>query len=181
MPSHPRDRIDLDDDSELRMLVPGDATAIAAAVAANLDHLRPWMPWADQRSTDTAFQRARIRGLTDLGARGIEWQYGLFADDRILGSFGLMTRRGPGTIEIGYWLCADSTGAGRATQAVNALAEAADALVGVDEVWIVCDEANERSAAVARRCGFELRDTYEDTAQAPAETGRKLIFVRPTR
>ena len=171
-------RIDLGDGSELRLLTPGDAEAIAAAVGTNLEHLRPWMPWADERSADPAFQRARIRGLADLGARGVEWQYGLFAGGRLLGSFGLMTRRGPGTLEIGYWLCSDAIGAGYATRAAGALAATGDGLVGVDEIWIVCDEANERSAAVARRCGFDLRESYEDAPQASGEVGRKLVFVR---
>ena len=29
-------------------------------------------------------------------------------DEALLGSIGLMTRRGPGTLEIGYWLHVDA-------------------------------------------------------------------------
>ena len=174
-------RVALDDGSELRVLVPDDAGAVAAAVGTNLDHLRPWMPWANDRSADPAFQRARIRGLAALAASGSEWQYGLFADGDFLGSFGLMTRRGPGILEIGYWLCADATGTGRATRAASALADIGAAADGIDELWIVCDEANLRSAAVALRCGFELLRSYADVAEAPGEAGTKLVFVRDVR
>ena len=163
----------------LRTLLPDDATAVAAAVRSSLDHLRPWMPWADERSSDPSFQRARIGGLADLAARNVEWQYGLFVEGDFFGSFGLMTRRGPGTLEIGYWLRADATGSGWATRAVAALAATGAAVAGVDELWIVCDEANERSAAVARRCGFTLRRVEERAPECPGETGRLLIFIRP--
>lgn len=171
----------LDETHELRALAPDDAETVAGLVRANLDHLRPWMPWADERSADPAFQRARIRGLADLARRGVEWQYGLFADESLLGSFGLMTRRGPGTLEIGYWLAADATGAGLATRATSALADTGAALDEVDALWIVCDEANVRSAAIARRCGFALDHSYAQEPQSPGEVGRMLVFVRPCR
>ena len=105
------DRIDLADGTHLRLFVVDDAEAVARAVAENLEHLRPWMPWADAQSAEPAFQRDRLRKLPALAERGEEWQYGLFApDEAVLGSFGLMTRRGPGTMEIGYWIRADAEG-----------------------------------------------------------------------
>jgi RimJ/RimL family protein N-acetyltransferase len=61
---------------------------------------------------------------------------------------------------------------------VTALAAAGEALAGVDELWIVCDEANERSAAVAKRCGFSVRRIEERVPECPGESGRLLIFVR---
>ena len=102
----PPERVDLEGDVHLRLFRVDDADEVARAVKDNLDHLKPWMPWADEQSGDPEFQRERLRKLPALAARGEEWQYGLFGvDDRaVLGSFGLMTRRGPGTIEIGYWL-----------------------------------------------------------------------------
>ena len=59
--------------------------------------------------------------------RGEEYQYGLFDPDesRVLGSFGLMTRRGRGTLEIGYWVHVDATGHGHATRAAAALTDVA--------------------------------------------------------
>ena len=98
------ERIDLEDGTHLRFFVVDDAEAVARAVAENLEHLRPWMPWADAQSAEPAFQRDRLRKLPALAERGEEWQYGLFApDESVLGSFGLMTRRGPGTSTIRPW------------------------------------------------------------------------------
>src|SRR5262245_4424090 len=104
-----------------------DAELVATAVADSIEHLRPWMPWANEQSTDPKFQRERLSNQPQLAARGEEWQYGLFDADesQMLGSFGLMTRRGPGTLEIGYWLHVDATGRGHATRAAQACCEIA--------------------------------------------------------
>src|SRR5205807_1340003 len=83
------DRVELEDGGHLRFFVVDDAEAVARAVFENLEHLRPWMPWADAQSAEPAFQRDRLRKLPALAERGEEWQYGLFApDESVLGSFG---------------------------------------------------------------------------------------------
>jgi RimJ/RimL family protein N-acetyltransferase len=104
--------IDLDAGRQLRQLTADDAGAVARAVGESLEHLKPWMPWADQQSADEAFQRERISKLRLAAERDEEWGFGLFhgSDPSVLGCFGLMTRRGPGTIEIGYWIHVDAIG-----------------------------------------------------------------------
>jgi RimJ/RimL family protein N-acetyltransferase len=60
----------------------------------------------------------------------------------------------PGEVEVGWHLHPDAWGHGYATEAARgALEQAWQA--GVPEVWAVLYEANERSAAVARRLGME--------------------------
>ncbi|HWS44305.1 MAG TPA: GNAT family N-acetyltransferase [Acidimicrobiia bacterium] len=173
----PPERIEVDETTCLRRLVPSDAGAIAQAVGASLEHLRPWMPWAGVQSADPEFQRDRLCTLRQLEARGEEWQYGLFAaPGTLLGSFGLMTRRGPGTIEIGYWLHVDAVGHGHATRAVDALSRVAQQLEGVRTVVIYCDEANVRSAAIARRVGYRLSRIERRPPEAPGESGRILVW-----
>ena len=119
MKSAPPTKLRLDYSYRLRLFRTGDAKALALAVGESLEHLRPWMPWADDESADERFQRQRLRGVQHKAATGEEWQYGLFPTDesRVLGSFGLMTRQGPGTIEIGYWVHVDEIGHGLATLA----------------------------------------------------------------
>ena len=75
-----------------------DADAVARAVGESLEHLKPWMPWADAQSADVTFQRNRLRQQTAQRERGEEWQYGLFASptSALLGAFGLMTRKRSG-------------------------------------------------------------------------------------
>ena len=180
----PPTRIELDDGAFLRQFAVGDADALAQTVAESLDHLQPWMPWAaDDESADPQFQRGRLGRLAEQNERREEWQYGLFTagDPRILGSFGLMTRRGPGTIEIGYFLHPNAVGRGLATRATAALTEVGRRLRGVRQVLIYCDAANVRSAAIPRRLGYTLSRTEARAVEAPAESGTTLVWEWPRR
>jgi RimJ/RimL family protein N-acetyltransferase len=179
MSEAPPERIELDDGNYVRWLVVDDAADVARAVGESLDHLKPWMPWADAQSADPSFQRERLRNHPQQRARREEWQYGIFAgrDHGMLGAIGLMTRRGPGTLEIGYWLHVKAGGHGYMTDAARALTEAGLEVDGVDQMIIVCDEANVRSAAVPRRLGYTLERVEARAPEAPAETGRMQIWV----
>jgi RimJ/RimL family protein N-acetyltransferase len=176
----PAARIRLGDDLVLRQVRIADAALVARAVRESLDHLRPWMPWANEESTDEAFQRTRLRGARHKARYGREWQYGLFRRDEssFLGAFGLMADKWPATIEIGYWVHVDEIGRGLATRASRALTNAALAVDGVRTVCIRCDEANVRSAAVPRGLGFTLVRTEERPPEAPAEGGRLMTWER---
>jgi RimJ/RimL family protein N-acetyltransferase len=175
----PPARIDLDADTYLRWLTVDDADAVARAVGESLDHLKPWMPWADAQSADADFQRVRIRNQPQQRERAEEWQYGIFAagDDAFLGSIGLMTRRGPGTLEIGYWLHVDAGNRGLATRAARALTEVGRHTPGIDRMIITCDEANLRSAAIPKRLGYILERVETRAPEAPGESGRMQIWV----
>jgi len=168
-----------DDGHHLRWFVLDDAEAIAEAVRVSLDHLKPWMPWANVQSADAGFQRGRLRAQPRQRERDEEWQYGLFTADenQLLGAFGVMTRRGPRSLEIGYWLHVDAGGRGYATNAARALTTAGLGVDGIERMFIVCDEANDRSAAIPRRLGYALMRVEERVPEAPAETGRMQMWT----
>jgi RimJ/RimL family protein N-acetyltransferase len=176
----PPSRIKLGDDILLRQLRISDAAIVAHSVRESLEHLVPWMPWANEESTRESFQRQRLRGARHKAALGDEWQYGLLPtrESSLLGSFGLMARKWPATIEIGYWVHVDSIGQGFATRASRALTNACLALDDITTVCIRCDEANERSAAVPRRLGFTLVRTETRAPEASGETGRLMVWER---
>jgi RimJ/RimL family protein N-acetyltransferase len=178
---YPPARIEVQD-AVLRPFAVADAEELARAVRESLEHLSPWMPWADATSADVEFQRQRLRGVVEQWSRGEEYQYGLFdpEETRVLGSFGLMTRRGRGTLEIGYWMHADATGRGHATRATAALTGVALELTGVKHVLIYTDVANLRSAAIPRKLGFELLRIEEAPRSASSETGRQQVWQRST-
>jgi RimJ/RimL family protein N-acetyltransferase len=174
------ERIDLGDGLHLRQLTPDDAGALARSVGESLEHLKPWMPWAGRESADETFQRERLMKLRLAAVRDEEWNFGLFDGDdpAVLGCFGLMTRRGPGTIEIGYWVHVDATGNGHATKATRALTEVGVTLPGIRRVLIYCDKANTQSAAIPERLGYTLIKTEKRAPDAPAESGVMLIWAR---
>jgi RimJ/RimL family protein N-acetyltransferase len=179
----PPTRIKLGDDVMLRLLRISDARAVARSVRESLEHLRPWMPWADEQSTRETFQRQRLRGARHKAAIGDEWQYGLFTADEstVIGAFGLMARKWPHTMEIGYWMHVDHIGHGYAKRASRALTNAALALDDITTVYIRCDEDNVRSAAVPRGLGFTHLTTETREPQAPAECGRLMVWERRER
>lgn len=151
---------------------------LVEVVNAELDHLRPWMPWA-QAPVTLQTQSEFVSNARTQWAAGREFVYLLVRDREVLGAVGLHTRRGPGVLEIGYWLRGSEQGKGLATRAAQALVEVATA-AGAAEIAICCDEANVRSAAVPRRLGFTLSAVEDSEPAAAAETGRLQVWtLRP--
>ena len=75
--------VELDDDVRAAP-VPHRPTrdAVARAVRESLEHLRPWMPWADDESARRDVPApAAPRRRSRRRRRGEEWQYGLFPTD----------------------------------------------------------------------------------------------------
>ncbi len=95
----------------------------------------------------------------------------------LVGTFGLHRRIGPGGIEMGYWIHVDHAGRGYGLAAARALTAVALALADVERVEIHCDVANAASAAIPRRLGYRLARIDDREPEAPAETGRHMIWV----
>jgi RimJ/RimL family protein N-acetyltransferase len=129
-----------------------------AAVEANLEHLRPWMPWAlgEPPSLDDRIGLLRVyRANFD---QGKDYTYGIFAPDgsRVIGGCGL---HGAGTeraFQIGYWLAADLCGQGLMTEIALALVHAGFLVAETDRMEIRCDPDNLGSRRVAEKVGFNL-------------------------
>ena len=82
------------------------------------------------------------------------------AQDRLLGSFGLMELDlEPGYGEIGYWVVADARGRGVATRGVRMLADWAREELGLTKIDVLPHKDNAPSRRVAEKAGF--RDTGE--------------------
>ena len=153
----------------LRCWHPRDAPLLKAAIDANLEHLRPWMPWAQYgpEELQTKIERLRRwRGEFDLGH---DFAYGLFnrAETQVLGSSGLHTRVGMGAREIGYWIHKNHINQGLATEATAALTKVAFVIEHTMRIEIHCDPHNLRSAAVPRKLGFCHEATLRQRIRTP--------------
>lgn len=158
-----------------------DVDALHAVIEENRDHLRSFMPWADQARDQTAEFLERAAADWDAGTNfnflitvapsGAE-------PEEILGGTGLHARGEDGSLEIGYWLSSAATGRGVITASAGRLTDIALAMHGVDAVEIHCDEANLKSAAVPRRLGYVLDRIIERPPTAPGEHGRLMAWVR---
>jgi len=176
----PPELLAIADGVSLRRRALADASELNAAVTANLDHLRPWMEWAVSAPTLAHTTEMAQAGVEAWDA-GTDFMYLAGLDDRpgsVIGAFGLHGRIGAGALEIGYWVAADHAGRGIATAAAEALTASALALPGIERVEIHCDEGNAASAAVPRKLGYRLDRVVDFEPTAPAETGRKLIWIR---
>jgi RimJ/RimL family protein N-acetyltransferase len=178
----------------LRRVQAGDAGAIAAAVRASLEHLRPWMPWATPEAADLRSQLVRVAEADELWESGGGFIYALIAtgggaagragpgtvtcpDGEFVGTLGLHRRLADDAVEIGYWIVAARTRRGYATAAARAATAVAMALPGTRQVEIHCDEANTASAGVPRKLGYRLDRVEAHEREAPGEVGRRMIWV----
>jgi RimJ/RimL family protein N-acetyltransferase len=176
----PPARIELADGIGLQRHHPAHAPGFVAAIAASMDELVAWMPWASPASVDVEAQRRRMEEAVARWDSGIERSYTLLSPGgEVIGSVGLHDRVGPGALEIGYWLHTAWTGRGVMTSAVGAVTAAGLAVAGIGRIEIHCDEANVRSAAIPARLGYRLDRVEDDAVQAPAETGRSMVWVFP--
>ncbi|MDX6688197.1 MAG: ribosomal-protein-serine acetyltransferase, partial [Baekduia sp.] len=103
----------------LRSWTEDDAPALSRAIAASVEHLRPWMAWAADEPHDDLWRRQLIRGWRQEAAAGGDETFGMWLGDQVVGACGLHRRIGPGGLEIGYWVHAAFTRQGLATEAAR--------------------------------------------------------------
>jgi len=142
----------------IRCKQPADAPLLKHAIDSSLDHLRQWMPWAMHEPSALSAIEERICRFQRGFMCGEDRTYGIFnlEGTEILGGIGLHPTDHAETLELGYWLRADATGNGYATEAAAALIQAAFAELGAKRIEIRCDPQNLPSAHIPERLGFRL-------------------------
>ena len=154
---------------ELRAYDPSQAAALCQAIGESIEHLRPWMPWAESEPQPLDQKVELLRKFRAHFDLGIEFGYAMFArgTEDLVGGTGLHPRAGPGALEIGYWVHVARIGRGLATEAAAALTRAAIELHRVRRVEIRCDPANVRSASIPRKLGYRLEATLRAVTPSP--------------
>lgn len=165
----------------LRLCVPraGDGARIYPAVRASIHELQQWMPWAKPDYAESDAELWCRRSFVDFHARKSAQLMMLSGDEHIgtLGAFDFdfIAR----SCEIGYWLRTDRVGKGYMAEAVLALGELVSQALKFHRVRIRCDPRNERSAAVARRCGYALDGTMRhDSVDCEGKSRDTHVFSR---
>jgi ribosomal-protein-serine acetyltransferase len=155
----------------LRRWRSSDAEDLARAIEESMDHLRPWMAWIADEPLPLTRRIAMLEQWESDWRAGADAYYGIFVGGQIVGGCGLHRRRGPDTLEIGYWTHPSFLRRGIAITAAGLLTQAALAHAGIRAVEIHHDKANTASAGVPRRLGFRFVGESEDGKSAPAELG----------
>lgn len=162
----------------LRRLRVDHAERMLTAVQLSHPELHQWMPWASRPPSPDSIKEFIDRAGADT-ASDLEMAFGLFEpDEGLVGGFGLHGRRGPGVLEIGYWVRSDRTGRGYATAAARALTDAAlDCFAEAHRAEIRCDAANLASAAIPPKLGYRLEGREPSEVLAAAQTGTLLVWA----
>ncbi|MCX7602583.1 MAG: GNAT family N-acetyltransferase [Bryobacteraceae bacterium] len=172
--AEPPARIAMGEGIELRRLEPADADAIFAVVAANREHLDPWLPWVEG-THEAADTRAFLEQVEENRARGRTAAYGIWQGGELAGLIGLHDiDASNASAQIGYWLAERWQGRGLMTRAVQALVELAFRELGLGRIEIRCAAGNLRSQAIPKRLGF----TYEGTLRAAQRLHGKPVDLR---
>jgi RimJ/RimL family protein N-acetyltransferase len=167
----------------LRAWDPSQTIAMKNAIDANLEHLRPWMPWAMNEPSPLGAIETRLIKFAAGFVTGPDWGYAIFqrGAEPMIGAIGVHARIGPRALEIGYWIDGRLTRQGFATEAADAVTRMALSLPDIDRVEIRCDPANVASAGVPRRLGFRLVTVLERNATTPAGEPRDTMVWEMTR
>ena len=146
-----------------------DAASLLPVLEANRSHFGPWIPARVAEPAPLPVLAGRLEAFAADFAADREWRYALVSldDGRVLGEVSLFPRAEQGRVpfcaadraEIGYWLRADATGTGLASEAAQAMVDLAMTMPVLRHVEIRCDARNGASAAIPRRLGFELSES----------------------
>jgi ribosomal-protein-serine acetyltransferase len=158
-----------------------DASVLYEAVTASIDHLRPWMPWANAYTIGDAEEFiVRNAASIDDAVSGSpaplqEVSYAIVdRDDGFLGTIGLHARIGLGGLEIGYWIDVRHIRRGVATLAAAMVTEAALSWPEITHVEIHHDRANQLSGKIPARLGYEFVVSIDREPEAPGEVGIEM-------
>lgn len=162
---------------------PARAQEIQSVIADSWPELCRFLQWPRAGLPDAVEMAMRQTRETELWDRGDAFHTDILLKDggAFVGKVSLFDiDRAVPKATVGYWLGRTFAGRGYMTEAVQALADAGFAHLGLMRLQIDCCSANVRSAAIARRCGFtregRLRHTGRDTLDnALVDT---LIFAR---
>ena len=146
-----------------------DAEDVNEAIDESRDHIRPWLPFADQHQTIDETRDWIVHTMASWLLRdSLECSLWDTSTHRYLGGLGLHPRNWElGYFEIGYWLRASAQGHGYVSEAVRLTGDYAFTSLGARRLEIRCDARNRRSAGVAERLGFTREATLRNDMRAP--------------
>lgn len=162
----------------LQRWTPDLAGDLHRAVLESMPELVRFMHWATR---DYGLDEAKdyLRLSSSEWAGGETFNFAMLTPQRdVVGSCGLMSRRGPTVYEIGYWVHSAYAGRGYATAVALVLAEAGLGEPGIDRVEIHHDLDNPASGRVAAKAGFREAGRLRVEKKAPCDSGTHLVWAR---
>ena len=142
--------------ARLRPLGATDAPAFLAVIQAHRGHLDRWLRWSGA-ITDLPAATEFLAGFERKLAAGDGAHLGLWVDGQLVGGVVCWyIHRQNRNAEVGYWLAADRTGRGLATEGSARMIEHLFAVEGLHRVEMQCGVDNLASRRIPERLGFTL-------------------------
>ncbi len=161
----------------IRCYEPRHAPLLKEAVDSSLEHLRPWMPWAEDEPQTLEQKTDLLRSFRSAFDAGDNFVYGIFSEDEseLLGGTGLHPRIEAGGLEIGYWIRASAARRGLVTESTAAVTRAGFEICGADRIEIQIEPGNVASLGVPPKLGFLEEATLR--RRLPGRQGEPLRDV----
>lgn len=161
----------------IRCYEPRDAPLLKEAVDSSLDHLRPWMPWAEHEPQTLEEKIVLLKSFRAQFDANENFVMGIFSADEQeqLGGSGLHPRLDPGGLEIGYFIRAGAIRQGYVTESTAALTRVGFEICEADRIEIHIEPRNEASMGVPRKLGFTEEATLR--RRLPGRAGGPLRDV----
>ncbi len=152
----PHRLIVVDDETELRPVPEVSPADLYALIDRDREYLGRYLDFATPEYSLTHAEAYRFQSGENWGKTG-EQAYAIVHGGKLAGTIG-MHRFGARNraVELGYWLSSELQGKGIMTRCVLKMTEMAFEHLGVNQVNISADVANDRSRAVAERAGFRF-------------------------
>jgi RimJ/RimL family protein N-acetyltransferase len=155
----------------LRRYTPADAPAYFHMLQENQAHLREFLPANLESARNEEDIRAVIEWQIEQWQRGELFIMGMW--EKSSGEYvGEVYLANPDwevpCIEVGYFTAQHKGGRGYAAEAARAACRIAFERLGVRRVELQCAADNEKSARVARRCGFTLEGRLRERTHKKA-------------
>jgi ribosomal-protein-serine acetyltransferase len=151
-------RLQITDDSYLRLLDEADPPELHGLIEANRAYLARWLPWAQSQAFDDTVDFIR-RARTQLSDND-GFQAAVVIEEGIAGVIGYHgVDWGNRATRIGYWLDEGHQGRGTMTATVRLLVDHALEVWQLNRVEIRAAAENRRSRAISERLGFRQEGT----------------------
>lgn len=159
----------------------GEGPIINKAICDSLEHLKPWMPFAQKKPTPDESEEHCRRSLAKFILRE-DLTLSIYSRDkkRLIGSTGLHRANwGVPSFHIGYWILPEFEGKGFVTESTNALIRYAFQVLKARRIEIRCDSENLKSLGVMKRLGFIQEGILKfDDVQKSGELRDTIITAR---
>lgn len=157
----------------------GEGPIVAKAVRESLEHLKPWMKFAQSQPEDSVFEEHSRKSLAEFILRTNMTLSIYDKEGKIfIGSTGFHQPNWEvPSFHIGYWIHKDFIGKGYIQEATNALTRYAFAVLKAKRLEIRCDSRNERSLNVMKKLGFIQEAIFKNDSVATDGTIRDTIVT----